>query len=343
MNSEQYPLKDGLHMPAEFEPHAGCWMAWPCSEEVFPGALDKARHAYASVARAIAGFEPLTMVARPEDVRAASELCGLTVRVVPMDIDDSWTRDTGPTFVVNGRGGVAGVDWRFNGWGGVWPDCQKDALLARNILEHLGMRRYEADLVLEGGAIHTDGQGTLIAVAPCILDPNRNPGMTLPELEARLRNYLGMERFIWLDHGHEDDETAGHVDNVACFAEAGVVLIQTTDDPADGNFEGSRENLARLKASKDARGRALEIVELPQPDYQEGKDGRLTLSYINFYLPNGGLVMPSFGDPRDEAARDILAGVFKDRQIAQLPALDILHGGGGIHCITQQQPAGEPL
>lgn len=337
------PHRDGLVMPGEFEPHARCWMAWPCNEAVFPGRLREARRAYTQVARAIAGFEPLTLIARPEDAEEAAALCGPAVTVVPRMIDDSWTRDTGPTFITDRRGGVAGVDWIFNGWGGVWPDFEHDAHLARSVLADLGMRRYETDFVLEGGAIHTDGQGTLMAVAPCLLDPGRNPGMTLAEMERRLTDHLGVTSFLWLEHGLENDETAGHVDNVACFARPGVVLIQTTDDPSDGDYHGSMENLSVLKKARDAQGRALEVIEVPAPSRREGKDGRMALSYINFYPANGGLVMPSFGDPADRAAHGLLTRVFPDRRIVQVPALDILHGGGGIHCITLQQPTGVPL
>jgi agmatine deiminase len=318
-------------------------MAWPCRQAAFEDRLDAARAAYAQVARSVAGFEPVAMLARPEHAARAADLCGPAVTVIPLEIDDSWTRDTGPTFVVDGRGGVAGVDWRFNGWGNVWPGHDNDALMAGRILDRLGMRRYAADLILEGGAIHVDGQGALMAVEPCLLDPARNPGLTRDELETLLSAFLGVSRFIWLDYGLENDETAGHVDNVACFARPGLVLAHSTPDPEDGNYLGCRENIARLRAARDASGRPLEVIELPQPARREGKDGRLALTYINFYLANGGVVMPSFDDPQDGPARDLMARVFPDRQIVQIPALDILYGGGGIHCITQQQPVGRPL
>ena len=216
---------------------------------------------------------------------------------------------------------------------------KKDALLASTILNHLEAPIFEADFVLEGGGIHVDGCGTLMAVAPCLLDPNRNPGLTVSDLEILLSAYLGVTSFIWLDHGLENDETAGHIDNVACFAAPGVVLVHDASDPVDGNYERSKENIARLKKSKDAAGRSLEVIPIEQPGYREGKNGRLALTYINFYLPNKGVVMPRFDDPADENAYEIISRVFPDRRIVRLPALDILYGGGGIHCITQQQPA----
>ncbi|MFH1136485.1 MAG: agmatine deiminase family protein [Pseudomonadota bacterium] len=330
-------------MPAEFEPHSGCWMAWPCNSLAFGDRLDQARNAYAAVARAISEFEPVTMIANPGDLDAARAGCGPGIGVLEMDIDDSWTRDAGPTFVVDPSGRVAGVDWRFNGWGGVFPDHARDAQMARAILAHLNMRRIPADFVLEGGAIHVDGQGTLLAAAPCLLDPRRNPGLSLGDLEELLARFLGVKTFIWLDHGLENDETAGHIDNVACFAAPGTILLCSSSDPLDGNHATMRENARKLRSSRDAAGRAPTVVEIEQPARKEGKDGRLAMSYINFYLPNGGVVAPSFDDPRDEEALATLKKVFPGRRVVQVPGLDIVYGGGCIHCITQQQPLGSPL
>jgi len=330
-------------MPGEFEPHAGCWMAWPCRRSAFGERLEAARKAYAAVARAVAVFESVTMLANPQDVSEAVRHCGPTITVLPMEIDDSWTRDTGPTFVIDESGRVAGVDWIFNGWGGIYPDHEKDAQMARHILDYLGMRRYQADLVLEGGAVHVDGRGTLLAVEPAVLDERRNPGRSRKEVEEVLSVYLGVNQFIWLPFGLENDETAGHVDNAACFVRPGVVLFNWTSDPLDGNYQGCRENMAVLRASRDASGRTLEVIPIEQPGYREGKEGRMALSYINFYIANGGIVMPAFDDFRDQAAYETIRRVFPDRKVMQLPVLDIFYGGGGIHCITQQQPEGVPL
>jgi agmatine deiminase len=333
------PTANGFYMPAEYAAHAGCWMAWPCRQAAFGDHFAGARSAYAEVARTIAHYEPVTMLANPGDEAEAMGQCGPGVRVLTMDLDDSWTRDTGPTFVVDGQGQVAGVDWIFNGWGNVWSDHAHDARQAELILKHLGLSRFEADFVLEGGAIHVDGQGTLMAVAPCLLDPRRNPGLSLADLEKKLSALLGVSRFIWLEYGLENDETAGHVDNVACFVRPGVVMVQTTDDPADANYQGCRENATRLRGALDARGRRLEVIEVNQAGYREGKDGRLALSYINYYLANGAVIMPRFGDPGDGPAFELVSRAFPERRVVQLPVLDVLHGGGGIHCITQQQPA----
>ncbi len=337
------PVDDGFFMPPEWAPHARCWMQWPCREPLFGEHLAAARDAYADVARAIAEFEPVTMIANPEHVIEASLKCGPGVSTFPLPLDDSWCRDSGPTFVVNAAVAVAGVDWKWNAWGGKYPDHQRDAGVARAVLEHLGMRRYAAPLVLEGGAIHVDGEGTALTTESCLLNPNRNPDLGRQEVEELLRQYLGVRSVLWLNGGLEDDDTDGHVDNVACFARPGLVLALQSSDPEDGNHAMLADNLARLRSATDAAGRSVEVVPIEQPRRRQMEDGRrLALSYINFYIANGGVVMPAFEDPQDRHACDAIQRAFPDRRVMQIPASEIVFGGGGIHCITQQQPAGEP-
>jgi agmatine deiminase len=334
------PAEDGFIMPAEWHPHDRCWMAWPCREALWGERLDAAREASAEVARAIATFEPVTMIANPEYLAEVSLRCGASVACLPMAHDDCWMRDNGPTFVVDGNGGVAGIDWRFNAWGEKYRPYDRDAAVAQAVLEHLELPRYAPPLVLEGGAIHVDGEGTLLTTEQCLLNPNRNPDLSKAEIEALLGAHLGVRQVIWLGQGLEDDETDGHVDNLACFVRPGVVLVLSTEDPEDGNYAALADNLARLRAAKDAKGRALEVVEVPQPERGGGDDGlRLGKSYVNFYIANGGVVLPSFEDAKDGTAYEILAKCFPERELRQVPALDIVHGGGGIHCITQQQPS----
>ncbi len=337
------PRDHGFRMPAEWAPHAGCWMAWPCRDSLWGDGLEAARDAYAAVAAAIARFEPVTMIAARDQSAAAAARCGGAVRVLTLAHDDSWTRDTGPTFVVDGAGAVAGVDWRFDGWGGVYPDHAQDDAMAQAILTDAGARRYAAPIVLEGGSIHVDGEGTLLTTEQCLLDGVRNPRETRASLEAHLRAFVGAKRVIWLGEGLADDETSGHVDNIACFAAPGRVIALTAPDPADANRAPLAENLDRLKAARDAQARPLEVIPIEQPAPRFGVDGeRLSLSYVNFYLANGAVIMPAFDDPADEPARATLKAAFPDRTVVQLPALAIVAGGGGIHCITQQQPAGTP-
>ena len=336
------PRDAGFSMPAEWARHDCCWIAWPCRETLWGKGIEAARAAYANVARAIAEFEPVTMVCNPSDVAEASLACGAGIEILSMPIDDSWMRDTGPTFVTDGRGGMAGIDWQFNGWGKIYEVYGQDAQLASRVAERLGIRSFQAPIVLEGGAIHVDGEGTALVTEQCLLDPNRNPGLSRDEMNRHLRDFLGIDRVIWLEKGYDGDETAGHIDEIAGFAAPGLVLTCTTDDENDENYPIFRANLERLRGATDAKGRSLEIVELPTPRRRDRPDGRrLTLSYANFYIANGGVVIPDFEDDQDDRAYRIFREIFPDRLVVQVPALDIVVGGGGIHCITQQQPAVE--
>ena len=319
-------------------------MAWPCRPETFAGRLDEAREAVARVARAIASFEPVCMVARPDAVAEVSIMCGTGVTALPLAHDDSWMRDNGPTFVTRTTGDgvleLAGVCWGWNAWGNAYPDHGRDAAVAGQILRHLGVPAYRCPMILEGGSVHTDGAGTLLVTEECLLNPNRNPGLAKHEIEAQLKSYFGASDIIWLGRGWVDDETDGHVDNVACFVAPGVVVAQSCDDPADPNHEIWTDNLARLRAARDAAGRELEIVELPQPKARTRANGtRMTLSYVNFYITNGGIVMPAFQDPADGKAFDVMSKLFPNRRIERVEVIDVLEGGGGIHCITRQEPA----
>ncbi len=324
-------------MPPEWEPHTRCWMAWPCHEETFPD-LGVARDAYAAVARAIARFEPVTMVARATHVEDARARCGGGVELLPLEIDDSWTRDTGPTYLVDERGGLGGVDWPFNNYGEIDDDYQNDRLLARRLLERSAGRRFEAPIILEGGAIHTDGRGTLLTTESVVLNPNRNPGLTKPEADEVFRTHLGVEKVIWLDKALDVDSTDGHVDNLACFVRPGVVAALVSEDPADSHYAPLRENLRRLENAKDAAGRSLEIIEIRQPSRKEYRGTRVCASYINFYIANGGIVLPVFDDPADRDAIEALERAFPDRVVVPVPGIDIVRSEGCIHCITQQEP-----
>lgn len=333
------PADDGFFMPAEWHPHSRCWMAWPVREAVWGEGFDEARDAYVEVAKAIARFEQVTMITPSEQLAEVSVELGAGIGCLPLAISDSWTRDTAPTFLVNDQGAVAGVDWRFNAWGGLYPDHQADAALAENLLSYLKLPRYQAPLVTEGGALHSDGAGTLLAVEATLVNNNRNPGRSRDEIETLLKAYTGARTVIWLPEGLIGDETDGHVDNVACFAAPGRVVTLAPGDDGDENHARLSRNLEVLRAATDAEGRRLEIAELPLPKPRRKADGsRLTLSYVNFYLPNGGVVLPAFDDPADDRALEILEDCFPDRELVQIPALPILRGGGGIHCITQQQP-----
>jgi len=326
-------------MPPEWAPHAGCWMSWPCHAETFGDHMEAARDAYAAVARAIARYEPVTMLANPEHAAFAAARCGSAVTVMEQPLNDSWMRDTGPTFVVDGKGGIAGVDWRFNAWGGNYPDHEREKAVAGAVLERLGLARYPAPIVMEGGALHTDGAGTVMTTTSVPLNENRNPGLSRADAEAVFRDWLGATRTIWLEPALERDLTDGHVDNLACFLAEGVVAAMEPGEAGDEMDAALARNLETLAAATDAQGRRLSIVRLPRPRRIVLEGEPVPASYVNFYPANGAIVMPSFDDPMDHVARDRLAAAMPDRAVVQLPAVDIVRGGGGIHCITQQQPA----
>jgi agmatine deiminase len=298
-----------------------------------------ARKACAEVAKTIAQYEPVTMIARPELAAEASLHCGQGVSVLPLEHDDSWPRDTAPTFVLDPAGNLAGVDWRYNGYGERAPSFDRDARLAEAVCARLEVPRFVAPIVLEGGAVHVDGEGTALICAASALDPKRNPGLGPEAIERVLADHLGIAKVIWLEHGFEGDATGGHVDNVACFVRPGVAMVLTCSDPGDANFAGFQDNLARLRGSQDAAGRELQVIAIEQPAARSRPDGRrLTTSYLNFYVANGAVLVPMFQDPMDDAACNAIGAAFPDRHPIQIEASDLVSGGGGIHCITQQQP-----
>jgi agmatine deiminase len=356
------PAADGFRMPGEFEPHDGCWMLWPERTDNWRLGAKPAQKAFASVAEAIARFEPVTMGVSATQFDNARARLPADIRLVELSANDAWMRDCGPTFVTNDSGHLRVVDWRFNAWGGLdgglYFPWDRDARVAAKVAEIERLPRYPAPLVLEGGAIHVDGQGTLITTEECLLNKNRNPHLDRRQIEELLAAYLGCRTVIWLGQGTYNDETDGHVDNLCCFVRPGVLLLSWTEDKEDPQYEIVRDARRRLECALDARGRRLEVHTLHQPDpvyitteesagvdLMEGTlprlpGERLAASYINFYIANTGVVAPVFGDPRDEAAAATLRKLFPDRRLVTLPAREILLGGGNIHCITQQQPRG---
>ncbi len=326
-------------MPAEWEPHARCLMAWPARAELWGAELGRAERDYATIARAIAAREPVLMLARAEARERARTLCGDGVEVAVAELDDSWLRDTGPIFVRAGDGALLGVDFDFNGWGEKYVPYAADAGLARRVLELVGVPRVEAGFVLEGGAIGVDGEGTLVTTESVLLHPSRNPGLTRSELERLLAEHLGADVVIWLSGGlAEDRDTDGHVDNVCHFLGPGRVIVQTASDPASPNHATCVENLRRLRAARDVRGRPLEVVEMPYLPYLPACDPPVAAPYLNLYLAGDAVIVPVTGAPTDAAALDLLGEAYADREVVAVPGATLARGGGGVHCITQQQP-----
>jgi agmatine deiminase len=275
------------------------------------------------------------MAADPRFADEARRQCGAGVEVVELPLDDSWARDSGPIFVCDGEGERAGVQFGFNGWGEKFTPYRDDALFATRVLEALGEQRRDAThLILEGGSIAVDGEGTLITTEQCLLEEHRNPRLGREQIEAELREQLGAERVLWLGAGLvEDDDTDGHVDNICAFVEPGRVVLQTVADEANPNFEHCRENLRRLRAG------GLEVVELPWLPYVEGEEPPVVVPYTNFYVCNGGLIVPTTGAETDAEALALLESLFPGREAVAVPGATLALGGGGVHCITQQVPA----
>ena len=330
-----------MRMPAEWEPHERCLMAWPTRQrtDLWGSTFEEAMDEYGAAANAVAGFEPVTMFVAPGEAAGARARLASEVEIAELPIDDSWTRDSGPIFVRDGDGRRAGVDFRFNSWGERYLPYDKDAASAAAALERLGFPRIPSDLVLEGGAITVDGEGTLITTEQCVLNANRNPDWSRAQVEDELRARLGADTVIWLPYGSKLGVTDGHVDGVCVFARPGTVLLRMPGDPDDPDYERMRENRRVLQAARDARGRALEIVELPHHPVAEVDGVTARVRSINFYVANGGIVVPQAGHPLDAPALEQLAEIFPDREVVGVPARVIGYGGGGVHCITQQVPA----
>ncbi|MFG6157830.1 agmatine deiminase [Halomonas sp. 1390] len=354
------PAAQGFSMPAEFAPHDACWMLWPQRPDTWRYGAKPAQQAFVEVATAIAESETVFIGVNDDQYENARFQLPDHVRVVELSSNDAWMRDVGPTFLTHPDGRLAMVDWEFNAWGGLdgglYFPWDKDRRIRTKIAEMLGVARFTVPVMLEGGAIHVDGEGTLIATEECLLNANRNPDLTKAQMERLLRDTLGVETILWLPRGCYRDETDGHVDNLCCFVAPGEVALTWCDDPDDLQHAISREAQALLEASVDARGRTLKVHRLPQPgplyiaeDEANGIDrlrhshprrpgDRMAGSYVNFYIGNEVVVMPLLDPARDDEARVIIQDLFPSRRVVGVPAREILLGGGNIHCITQQQP-----
>ena len=355
------PAKDGFWMPAEFERHAGCWVLWPERTDNWRDGAKPAQATFAAVAEAIAtAREAVTVGVSAQQFQNARSRLSPAVRVVEMTANDAWVRDSGATVLVDARGRRRGVDWMFNAWGGLhgglYFPWDRDAEVAQKMLEIEGMDRYRAPFVLEGGAIHVDGQGTCLTTEECLLNPNRNAQLSRAQIETQLRQYLGVSTVIWLGKGVYGDETDGHVDELACFTSPGHVALTWTEDRQDEQYAISQDAYQRLRHARDARGRPLTIHKIHQPgplfmsaaeaggvDRRRGSrprraGDRLPASYINFYVANKTVVMPLYDKRWDAAARRTLQRLFPTRNLVGVETREVLLGGGNIHCITQQIP-----
>lgn len=361
-------MNDKYRMPAEWEPHKGTIIVWPFRPGSWPGEGKQAREAFSEVIRGIAGSEMAYVVVNRSDKAVAEAMLADCPNVCffECETDDSWARDIGPTFVKNEKGMLKGINWRFNAWGGevdgLYTSWALDDAFAKAFLKEYGYPMEDAgEFVLEGGSIHSDGEGTLLVTERCLLSAGRNPALTKGEIEEKLKKYLGVEKILWLPRGIYNDETNEHVDNVCAFVAPGEVVLAWTDRKEDPQYELSMACLKYLEQEKDAKGRKIRVHKLPIPDvpilvreedlagyvFEEGEDNRevgerLAASYVNFYFTNEAILLPAFGgenEKSDYRAKEILQKLCPDREVILIPAAAILAGGGNIHCITQQIPA----
>jgi len=330
------PRDLGLFMPGEWEKHTCCWMAWPARVDLWPN-IEATKKAYADVANTIAEFEPVNLLVLPSMLDDARAYLSKNVEIIEMSIDDSWTRDSGPNFLINDSGLLAGSTWEFNAWGDKFRPYDQDALMGSRILDWVGVDEYTSTMIAEGGGITVDGEGTVITTESCFPNKNRNPHLTKKEIESELCRTLGASKVIWIPGDPDETGTDGHIDGIAAFIEPGRILVEISPDSSDPHYRVGQNNVKALKNIKDAKGRTLEIDFIYEGDYSvlEFDECR---SYINSYLANGAVIVPGYNHERDLLAVETYQKIYPDREVVQIQISDIAIGGGGIHCITQQQP-----
>lgn len=326
------PAEHGFTFPAEWEQHERTLMQFPSRQNWYRRMLDGARREWATVANTVAEHEPVTMAVQKQDRAAAQKLLSSEIELIEMPLNDAWSRDSGPMIVKNSTGARRVAGFVFNGWGGKFPPFHHDALAKARFAEHLGMPMHTSKMVLEGGAVAVDGQGTLITTEECLLHPTRNKRWSSEQVEAELRGFLGVEKVIWLPNGLTPDPiTDGHVDGLAAFAAPGVVLLHTTNDQSDPNYVITQTAKRILQNATDARGRQLQVIEVPLTSWD--------VSYMNFYICNGAVIVPTTGEKiEDNAPLAILREAFPRHKVIAVKGNIMGGGGGGVHCITQQVP-----
>jgi agmatine deiminase len=336
----------GYRMPAEWEPHQATYMAWPHNLETWPGKFDPVPAQYAAVVAGLSGFETVRVLVKDADAEARAKAllrqAGARIESVEFLIyatNDSWIRDYGPIFIARPDGARLALDWKFNSWGEKYGACDLDDVVPHRLADRFGFECLDVPLVLEGGSIDVNGAGSLLTTESCLLNPNRNSGMTKAEIEERLRVYLGVSKILWLGDGIAGDDTDGHVDDLARFVSRDTIVTVIEHDRADDNYQPLAENLERLRAMRDQEGKPFRIETLPMPPALHYEGQRLPASYANFYIANGAVMVPTFGCPMDEQALVTLARLFPDRKVLAFHCLDLVRGLGTIHCLTQQHPA----
>ena len=337
--SSSTPTTLGYRMPGEFEPHACTWLSWPGATSRAWADAGAITAEIVAVANAIRRFEPVRVAVDPEFLAEAVHQLGPDFELVVIPVDDIWTRDSGPTFLVGPNGTLAATTWNFNAWGNKFDQHGKDALLAQRIASCVDAPSFAASIVAEGGGLHVDGEGTVVVTESSILHPNRNPGMSRAEVELALHGWLGTSKVIWIPGKAHDAITDGHIDGLMTFVRPGVALFELSDDSSDPHHHIFKEQLRALELATDARGRHIEIALLKSPAKYPNDAPDFCGVYVNCLILNGAVLLPAFGDRKaDAVAVEVFARAFPDRRTVQIRIDAIAAGGGGIHCITQQQP-----
>ena len=348
-NQTDTPTALGFAMPAEWTRHAATWTSWPFDDGLWEGHLEGVREEFTHLVTTIARFEPVTLNVRDEKVeedarrrleQTDNALHNITFHRVPLN--DVWFRDNGPLFVKNTEGKVALTDWTFNAWGEKYSPWDDDNRAPQAVAKTLEMKRFPFGEVMEGGALELNSQGVCLTTRSCLLSQHRNPNMTQSEIEAVLRDTLGVSHLIWLEAGLEGDHTDGHIDTIVRFADDRTIICSVEEDEDDPNFATLQHNLTLLQTLRDGEGNPYELIQLPLPKKRLELNGvRLPLTYANFYIGNGFVIVPTYNDANDEKALEILRPLFPNREVIGLQATSLITGGGAFHCVTQQQPEGE--
>ena len=343
------PTALGYHMPAEWRRHAATWLTWPKDPETWPERVPQVEEIFLQMMSALAPHEIVNLLVDDEAAeQSVRRRCTFdaaeNIRFHRIETVDSWIRDYGPNFLVSDKASLAFNDWRFNAWGNKYEVLKRDDSVPMLLEQVLKIPRFEPGIVMEGGSIEVNGTGCVLTTEQCLLNPNRNPQLSREEIEQHLKDYLGVEKVLWLGEGIVGDDTDGHIDDIARFVGPNVIVCAVEEDPADANYQLLKDNLQRLRHMTDAQGRSFEIVTLPMPGVVGGTStdsrnlDRLPASYANFYIGNGVLLAPVFGHTNDTRALEILQRLFPDRRVVGINCEPLVWGMGTIHCVTQQQP-----
>ena len=342
------PFQQGYAMPAEWGPHEATWLSWPHNEETWPGQLKEVEEVYLQMLEALLPGEKVHLLVNDEFEREKVSKCVASKKISEKNLIyhliptvDAWIRDYGPTFVVKknkGRQEIAAVKWIFNAWGGKYESLAHDNSAGERVVESLAMPCFRPGLILESGSIDTNGERAVLITEQCLLNANRNPQLSREGVEEKLRDFLGFTHFIWLGDGVEGDDTDGHIDDITRFVNPNTVVTAVEENASDANAKPLQENLKRLRRARDQNGKTLNVVTLPMPDRIDGSWGRAPASYLNFYIANGVVLVPIFGQLQDQEALKILKDLFPKRRIVGVHSETLVLGLGGIHCVTHEQP-----